>query len=73
MNKIIEIAEFSIENLDLKNFKLDSEFFYQSLPLCVIDSIFSIGVKYESVKNTVQNFCNYTNIHPFRIDRTKIP
>lgn len=27
---------------------------YASLPLCVIDSVFSIGVRYESVRNVIE-------------------
>lgn len=33
------------------------EFFYASLPLCVIDAVFSIGVTYISTRNTVVRFC----------------
>ncbi|MGB0011830.1 MAG: hypothetical protein WBQ03_09500 [Candidatus Sulfotelmatobacter sp.] len=31
---------------------------YASLPLCVIDAVFSIGVRYESTERTVTNFCS---------------
>src|SRR5580698_3471081 len=30
---------------------------YASVPLCVIDSVFSIGVRYESTERTVTDFC----------------
>jgi hypothetical protein len=33
------------------------EYSYASLPLCVIDSVFSIGVRYESVRNVVERYC----------------
>lgn len=36
---------------------LDDEYFYASLPLCVIDAVFSIGVKYESVRNVIDRYC----------------
>ena len=36
---------------------LSPEFFYASLPLCVIDAVFSIGVTYTSTRNTVTRFC----------------
>lgn len=49
---------------DRKNYKLPDEYDYGHLPLCVIDSVFSIGVKYESVQNTVNRFCDY-----FKIDK----
>jgi hypothetical protein len=34
---------------------LDNEYKYSSLALCVIDSVFSIGVRYEGVKNVIRN------------------
>jgi len=33
------------------------EYGYASLPLCVIDSVFSIGVRYESVRNVIDRYC----------------
>ena len=50
---------------DKKNYILPDEFNYSHLPLCVIDSIFSIGVKYEIVQNTINRFCSYFNIEKF--------
>jgi hypothetical protein len=37
--------------------EVDEEYFYASLPLCVIDSVFSIGVRYESVRNVLDRYC----------------
>ncbi|MBE6185163.1 hypothetical protein G4D61_12685 [Bacillus ginsengihumi] len=61
-----KITEFCAEVLELENTKLPSEYYYSSLPLCVIDSVFSIGVRYESVKNTVSRFCSYFNLNQGR-------
>ncbi len=36
--------------------QLPREFYYNSLDLCVIDAVFSIGVKYESVINVVEKY-----------------
>ncbi|MBL8803155.1 MAG: hypothetical protein JNN27_14215 [Planctomycetes bacterium] len=33
------------------------EYGYASLPLCVIDSVFSIGVRYEGVRNVIDRYC----------------
>jgi hypothetical protein len=44
-----------------------NETFYQSLPLCIIDAVFSIGVKYTSVMKAEENFISYFNLN---IDRT---
>jgi hypothetical protein len=39
--------------------------FYQSLPLCVIDTVFSINANYQSTQNTVARFCAYFDV-PYR-------
>ena len=46
-----------IEETALTPLPLPPEFYYASLPLCVIDAVFSIGVKYTSTWNTVTRFC----------------
>lgn len=66
-SKIIEkTTNFCTESFaDKKNYILPDEFNYSHLPLCVIDSVFSIGVKYEIVQNTVDRFCKHHNIDKF--------
>jgi hypothetical protein len=49
------LADF-IEETGLQPVPLPKEFFYASLPLCVIDAVFSIGVTYSSTRNTVVRF-----------------
>lgn len=65
--EIIEKVEaFCSEKFaDKKDFILQDEYNYGHLPLCVIDSIFSIGVRYEGVQNTIKRFCNYYKIDSF--------
>ena len=46
--------------------KLGREFYYQHLPLCIIDAVFSIGIRYSTVQKVVQNFCQYTNWNRYR-------
>lgn len=53
---------------DLSNLKLSEAYYYNSLPLCIIDAVFSIGVKYTSTANVVKSFCRSQNL-----DRTKNP
>lgn len=60
------IADFCEEVLDLQSAKLPDEYYYSSVPLCVIDSVFSIGVRYEGVRNTVTRYCNYFNHSQYR-------
>ena len=38
---------------------LSDGYYYASLPLCVIDAVFSIGVRYEGVKEVVRKWCSY--------------
>lgn len=35
----------------------DAAYEYASCPLCIIDAVFSIGVRYESTERTVTDFC----------------
>lgn len=65
------IAQRARDVLNLTQPELGAEFYYQSLPLCVIDAVFSIGVRYASVQNTVKRFCAYAEIQEFR-DAEKI-
>lgn len=64
-DKII-LVEKCKELLNLKDAKLPDEYYYSSLPLCVIDSIFSINSNYTSVKNVIKRYCTYFNINPLR-------
>jgi len=51
-----QLADYIIETR-LEPLPLPEEFFYASLPLCVVDAVFSIGVTYTSTANTVTRFC----------------
>ena len=53
--------------------KLGREFYYQHLPLCIIDAVFSIGIRYSTVQKVVQNFCQYTNWKCYRNQKTFPP
>ncbi|CAM3841614.1 hypothetical protein [Deinococcus frigens] len=53
------VAAHCRKHLDLKSLKLGEEYFYRSLPLCVVDSVFSIGVNFKGVQNTVRRCCDY--------------
>ncbi len=59
-------AKYCIEKLDLNNTKLGNEYYYNSLPLCIIDTVFSIGIKYVATQNVVKRFCEYFGIKEFR-------
>ena len=61
-----EISKYCIEKLDLNNAKLDIGHYYSSLPHCIIDAVFSIGIKYTATRNVVERFSKYLEIDTFR-------
>jgi len=63
------VSQFCRQTLDLAHAKLPDEYYYHSLPLCVIDAVFSIGVRYTSTQNTVKNFCDYFDMIQFSRER----
>lgn len=58
-----------IEKLELEVPELGKEFRYASLPLCVIDAVFSIRTSYKAVTNVVDRFCEHTGWKPFASSR----
>jgi len=67
------LAEYCDLVLDLKNAHYGDEHFYQSLPLCVIDAVYSIGVIYEGTRRTVKRYCDYYSLQRIRSDRATVP
>jgi hypothetical protein len=51
-----KLADYMTET-GLELIELSPEYYYASLPLCIIDAVFSIGVTYTSTRNTVIRFC----------------
>lgn len=45
--------------LPLAGARLGAEYGYQSVALCLIDAIWSIGVRYESVTNVIRCYCDH--------------
>ena len=66
MNEQISVLAKACETLsDLENLRLSPGYYYDSLPLCVIDAVFSIGVRYTSTQKTVKNYCDYFGLTEF--------
>jgi len=61
-----EIAKCCQNKLDLDNVQLDVGYYYSSLPHCIIDAIFSIGIKYIATRNVVERFSKYLGLDTFR-------
>lgn len=68
-----KIISFCEKELNLDNIKLSREFFYSSLPLCVIDAVFSTGIKYTTVKNVIDRYCYNFNIGVNRLNKLTLP
>ena len=65
MNQLIKkLTKYCIDNLDdLSNLdKKAPEYNYSCVALCAIDSVYSIGVRYEGVQNVISHFCQKTAI-----------
>jgi hypothetical protein len=59
---VAKLAAFCEANLDIGTAVLGEEYGYPSVPLCIIDAVFSIGVTYTSTENTVRRFCEVFDI-----------
>jgi hypothetical protein len=71
--KVAQIASLCEQEFDLQDARLGDEYFYQSLPLCVIDAVYSIGVKYGGVRNVVKRYCDHFGLQEFRNVRGQVP
>jgi hypothetical protein len=60
------IANYCKNCLDLADAKLSEEYYYNSLSLCVIDAVFSIGIRYTITRNVVEKFCTKLGIEKLR-------
>jgi hypothetical protein len=61
-----KLATYCDIKLELKNAYLNDEYYYYSLPFCVIDAIFSINVNYIATRNTVLRYADKYNLTKFR-------
>ena len=57
------------QKLPLATAEIRDEYFYASIPLCVVDAVFSISVKYTSTMRVVERTCQYFSIP--QIDRNR--
>jgi len=60
------IAQYCGVHLNLQNPELGEEYFYRSLPFCIIDAVFSIAARYTSTRNAVIRFCNRQGLQRLR-------
>lgn len=61
------------QDIDLQSAALSDEYYYQSLPLCVIDSVFSIEINYKITRNVVIKYCNYYDLQRIQSRKGELP
>ena len=67
-NPVVLLADH-VEDIGLLPVGVSEEYRYASLPLCVIDAVFSIGVRYTSTQAAVARFCDNTGWPRFAASR----
>ena len=72
-NDINVIAAHADKVLPLASACLGEEYYYQSLPLCIVDAVYSIGVRYEGVKNVVAQYCARFDLRRTRSTNGEFP
>lgn len=71
MNNNIDLIVVHVDRvLTLDSACLGSEYYYKSLPLCIVDAVYSIGVRYEGVKNVVDRYCARFNLQRTRTTKS---
>jgi len=64
--EIEKVARYSDTTLNLHQACPSLEYFYQSLPLCVIDAVYSVGAKYTGTRRTVVDYCSFFKLQRIR-------
>lgn len=57
--QMVALAQACENRLALDRAVLSPEYFYASLPLALLDAVFSIGVRYASTRNVVIRYCSH--------------
>lgn len=52
---------------------LAPEYYYAGLDLCVLDSVFSLGIRYNTVRHVVRRYSEYYGVPRFRTHGTAAP
>jgi len=73
MDRISEATVAAIRKniANIEQAALGPEYTYQSLPLCIIDAVFSIGVRYSNAQKAVRSWCG-AQVPPWPIHRSDL-
>lgn len=66
----VDLYLHCLNKLDIENASLSDEYYYSNISSCVVDAVFSIGIKYSMTRKVVMNFCDFVGIN--RIDKSRI-
>lgn len=72
-DRLGRLIEALRSKLDLSELLNPEEYAYQSLPLCILDAVFSINAKYESTRNVVERYCRHYRLRQVRKDPLCLP
>ena len=61
-----KLADYAESSLQLKTARLSTAYYYQSMPICIVDAVFSLGVRYEQVEGVVSRLCQAAEWKTFR-------
>ncbi|HEB01775.1 MAG TPA: hypothetical protein ENI12_00920, partial [Nitrospirae bacterium] len=67
------LVSFCKETFDLPHEKLSDEYYYQSIPLCIIDAVYSIGIRYEITQKVLRKYCDYYKLKRIRDNERRLP
>ena len=56
---VINFVKYCEDNLTLKNAEDICEDLYHNLPLCIMDAVYSMGVRYTSARNVTERYKKY--------------
>jgi hypothetical protein len=68
-----QIAAYADRKLPLASAHNGDEQEYASVPLCIIDAVYSIGVRYEGVQRVVERYCQRFGLPQVRRRKTELP
>lgn len=67
-----KLVDFILEYFDFESMKLSNSYYYDQLPFCIIDSVYSIGARYGSTKRTVATYAGLRGLDLYRPYGTSI-
>lgn len=61
-----DLVAFAKRELPLADARLSREYYYADLGICVLDSVFSLGIRYDTVRHVVRRYTEFYGLPEFR-------